>query len=112
MISCSCAVWKCHGIRHPAGGFRIHVEGPVLGSPVSSADDRHFTSPSGENCTDRNGFMVPAAAPSVTAAPPVKTTMQAIRVQLICGFMRDPVTSGFRIGSALGTDPIGRPDCM
>ena len=41
---------------HSGGAFKIHVEGPAFGSPVSSADDRHFTSLSGENCTDRSGI--------------------------------------------------------
>src|ERR1700732_5374311 len=61
IISCSSAVWKCQGTTHLGGAFRIKVERPVVGSPVSTADNRHFTSLSGENFTDKSGLMLPVA---------------------------------------------------
>jgi hypothetical protein len=72
MISSSSAVWECHGTTHPGGAFRIHVDGPVTGSPVSSADGRHATSRSGANGTDPKGFTVPVIASSARTPPPVR----------------------------------------
>ena len=42
IMICSCAVRECQGTTHPEGAFRINVEGPVAGLPVSMADDRHL----------------------------------------------------------------------
>src|ERR1700736_4356381 len=59
--------------HHASGGaFRIHVDGPVKGSPVSSADARHATSRSGANGTDPKGFTVPVIASSAPPPPPVR----------------------------------------
>src|SRR5260221_12889262 len=87
MISCSSAVWECHGTTHPGDAFKTHVEGPAFGSPVSIADDRHFTSLSGENCTVPRGFTVPVAEPSARLAPLAKTAMHAIRDRPIFSFI-------------------------
>src|ERR1700730_4035178 len=78
---CSCAVWECHGTTQPEGAFRINVEGPVAGLPVSMAEDRHLTSLSGRNCTDESGASVPIAGPWARAAPAVRSAMQPIKVQ-------------------------------
>src|SRR5258708_25187360 len=86
-MRCSLAVWGCHGTTHPGGAFKINVEGPAVGSPVSMADDRHFTSLSGENCTDPRGFTVPVAEPSARLAPLAKTAMHAITVRPIFCFI-------------------------
>jgi hypothetical protein len=39
--------------------LKISVERPVVGSPLSIADCRHFTSLSGENFTDVDGARCP-----------------------------------------------------
>src|SRR3984893_4756488 len=70
-ISCSSAVRECHATTHPGRALRIHVDGPVKGSPVSSADARHATSRSGANGTDPKGFTVLVIASSATTPPPV-----------------------------------------
>src|SRR6478672_5883650 len=86
MISCSSAVWECHGTTHPGGAFRIHVDGPVKGSPVSSADARHVTSRSGANGTDPKGFTVPVIASSARTPPPVRhPTVAAAKKNLFIG---------------------------
>src|SRR5580700_5604754 len=90
MISCSSAVWKCQGTTHPGDAFKIKVERPVVGSPASTADNRHFTSLSGENFTDKRGLMVPVAASSARVAPLMKTTTHAASVQFVSGFIPHP----------------------
>src|SRR6266852_3231864 len=99
-ISCSSAVWKCQGTTHPGDAFKIKVERPVVGSPVSSADNRHFTSLSGENFTDKRGLMVPLAVSSARAAPLMKTASHAASVQLVSCFIPHPLTLGLQIGAA------------
>src|SRR5450755_1054986 len=78
---CSCAVWECQGTTHPEGASRIKVDGPVAGLPVSMAEDRHFTSLSGRNCTDDSGRKMPIAGPWARAAPALKTAMQPMELQ-------------------------------
>ena len=72
--------------RHHASGvaFKMKVEGPLVGSPVSSAEDRHFTSLSGENRTDERDLIVPIAAASATAGPVMKRATHAISFQFFC----------------------------
>src|SRR5580704_934429 len=64
---CSCAVWECQGTTHPEGAFRINVDGPVAGLPVSITDD--------------SGRKMPIAGPGARAAPAVKIAIQPIRSQ-------------------------------
>src|SRR5882757_3437186 len=78
---CSCAVWECQGTTHPEGAFRINVEGPAAGLPVSMAEDRHFTSLSGKNCTAESGRRVPVAGLWATAVPAAKIATPPIKVQ-------------------------------
>src|SRR5712691_7224302 len=96
MISCSSAVWKCQGTTHPGDAFKIKVERPVVGSPVSTADNRHFTSLSCENFTDERGLMAPVAESSASAAPLMKTARHAASIQLISCFIRTPDLKAFR----------------
>src|SRR5260370_37342445 len=79
--TCSCAVCECQGTTHPEGAFRIKVDGPVAGLPVSMAEDRHLTSLSARNCTDESGASLPIAGPWARAASVVRSAMQPIRVQ-------------------------------
>src|SRR4029077_8568329 len=79
--TCSCAVWECQGTTHPEGAFRIKVDGPVAGLPVSMAEDRHLTSLSGRNCTDESGASLPIAGSCAWAIPAAKSAPQPIRVQ-------------------------------
>jgi hypothetical protein len=90
-IRCSSAVWECHGTTHPEGAFNIQVEGPIVASPVSMADDKHFTSLSGANCTDRSGFIVPVADSSARVASLAKTAMHTIRAWPIFLFHLTPI---------------------
>ena len=69
------------------GGLQDKSERPVVGSPVSSADNRHSTSLSRENFTDKRGFMVPVAVSSARAAPPIKTARHTTSVQFVSGFI-------------------------
>jgi hypothetical protein len=75
--------------RHDASGgaFKIKVEGPLVGSPVSSAEDRHFTSLSGKNRTDERDLIVPIAASSASAGPLMKIANHAISFQFFCWFI-------------------------
>src|SRR5437899_7951072 len=73
--TCPCAVCECQGTRHPEGAFRIKVDGPVAGLPVSMAEDRHLTSLSARNCTDGSGANLPIAGPWARATPPAKIAM-------------------------------------
>src|SRR5258707_84636 len=79
--TCSWAVCECQGTTQPDGAFRTKVEGPVAGLPVSTADDRHFTSASGRNCTDESGRRVPATGPWARADPPATIARQPIKSQ-------------------------------
>src|SRR6266404_631905 len=99
-ISCSSAEWKCQGTTHPGDAFKISVERPVVGSPVSIADDRHCTSLSGKNFTDERGLMVPVAVSSARAAPLMKTARHAASVQFVSCFIPHPLTLGLQIGAA------------
>src|SRR5882757_7404493 len=74
----------------------MKVDGPVVGSPVSSADNRHFTSLSGENFTDERGLRVPVAASSASAAPPTRTARHAASVQIVVCFMPHPLRPSSR----------------
>jgi hypothetical protein len=76
-------VWECHGTTHPGRAFRIHVDGPVKGSPVSSADARHATSRSGANGTDPKGFTVPVMANSAKTPPPLKHHSAAVERKIL-----------------------------
>src|ERR1700704_1023457 len=78
---CSCAVWECQGTTHSEGAFRIKVDGPAAGLPVSMAEDRHLTSLSARNCTDGSGASLPIAGPWARAVPAAKVATQPIRVQ-------------------------------
>src|ERR1700730_7586014 len=69
------------------GAFNSSVERPVIGSPVSIAEDRHFTSLSGENWTDDSGLMVPVAIPSARATPQMQTATHAASSRLIPCFI-------------------------
>jgi hypothetical protein len=90
MISCSSAVWKCQGTTHPGDAFKIKVERPVFGLPVSTADNRHFTSLSGENVTEERGLMVPVVVSSARAAPLMNTARHATSVRFMWRFMLKP----------------------
>src|ERR1700732_3979777 len=106
MISCSSAVWKCQGTTHPGDAFKIKVERPVVGSPVSIADNRHFTSLSRENFTDKRGLMVPVVASSARAAPAMKTERHAASVQFVSGFIAYPWPWALRLKQQIGDRPF------
>src|ERR1700719_4355468 len=102
MINCSSAVWKCQGTTHPGDAFKIKVERPAVGSPVSTADNRHFTSLSGENFTDKSGLMVPVAVTSARVAPLMKTARHAASVRFVSDFIQHPLSLGCQIVTRSG----------
>src|SRR5882757_770568 len=83
----------------------MKVDGPVVGSPVSSADNRHFTSLSGENFTDERGLSVPVAASSARAAPLMRTARHAAGVQIVACFMPHP-PEAFRLKPSANDLPV------
>src|SRR3954452_2593753 len=90
IINCSSAVWKCQGTTHPRDAFRINVERPVAGSPVSTADDRHLTSVSGANRTVESGLMAPVAVSSASTGPLMKTARNPASFQFVCCVISEP----------------------
>src|SRR3954462_7149402 len=90
IINCSSAVWKCQGTTHPRDAFRINVECPVAGSPVSTADDRHLTSVSRANRTDASGLIAPVTASSASTGPLTKTARTTASFQFVCCVISEP----------------------